>query len=432
MKIKSSETCKKVLIISYPFPPIPYSGSYRIVRMCKGLIRLGIDVSVLSIPIDNRIPNDYDLLAKIPEEVNVFRQKIFDPWLAYQYWYRRKEKTKTVKAINKLGSNLLKLITIPDHQIFWIPTAFKKAKMIIAQHGIDTVMVSSPPISTLFIGYLLKKRKKIKFLADFRDPVVGNIAAVNLIDPKDIISKIEKTMLRLIEKAIVKNADYLIANTLTHKKELTEKYGIMQQVQTVKNCYDEDDFKFSDTEQFDKFTISHLGSIYGLRNADILFHAIKDLADVFGHENFKLQVRLVGQTDASLQKSIERHGVEKYVVREAPVSHQEAIKVMVKSHLLLLLKASGKGSLGQIPAKFYEYLGAEKTILCIGPENSEVAGMIESLKAGYTIENDKEKLVAILNKLYEDYLNEKKIPLIDRRGEDFTLSSMSKKVAELL
>ena len=431
MNTQRSEARKKVLIISYPFPPIPYSGSYRIIRMCKGLVRLGFDVYVLSIRIDKRIPNDYDLLDKIPREVKVIRIDIFDPWLAYQYWYRLKKKTLIVKWLNRVASNMLRLITIPDHQIFWIPTAFKTAKNIMAKHGIDTVLVSSPPISTLFIGYLLKKKAKKRFIADFRDPVIGNIAAVNLIDPKDLISKAEKKILDLIEKAIVKNADYLLANTQTHKEQLKDKYRT-RKVRTVRNCFDEDDYKKTDIEPFNKFTISHLGSIYGLRKVDILFGAIKDLADIHGKENLKLQVRLVGQTDASVQESVKRYGVDQYVIQSKAVPHKEAIEIMMKSHLLLLLKATGKGSLGQIPAKFYEYLGAKKQIVCIGPENSEVAGMINNLEVGYTVTDDKEKLTAIMNTLYMEFLNGKSILLLNHSAENFSLSSMSRQVAELL
>ena len=51
---------KKVLIISYPFPPIPYSGTYRIIRLCKGLSKLDFEIHALSIKIDSRIPNDFD------------------------------------------------------------------------------------------------------------------------------------------------------------------------------------------------------------------------------------------------------------------------------------------------------------------------------------------------------------------------------------
>lgn len=51
-----------ILIVAYSFPPIPYSGTYRIIRTCKGLSRLGVEVHALSINIDDDIPNDYELL----------------------------------------------------------------------------------------------------------------------------------------------------------------------------------------------------------------------------------------------------------------------------------------------------------------------------------------------------------------------------------
>ncbi len=431
MPLKNNNVGKKVLIISYPFPPIPYSGSYRVVRMCKGLVQRGIEVFVLSINIDKRIPNDYELLDKVPPKVRVFRKNIFDPWLAYQHWYRRKEKTKIVKWLNRVISNLLKLISIPDHQIFWIPTAFMSAKKIVVEYGVDTVLVSSPPISTLLIGHLLKKRLEMRFLADFRDPIIGNIAAVNLIDPKDLLSKIEKRILAKIETIIVRSADAILANTQTHKKELEAKYCI-DCVQVVRNAYDEDDYKNDGLKSFEAFTISHLGSIYGLRNADILFAAIKKFEKEHGDNGLSLQILLVGQNAPSIESSIKRYGVTQYVTLKSPVTHKDAITIMARSHVLLLLKASGDGSLGQIPAKFYEYLGARKPVICIGPETSEVAKLIGELNAGFTIENNVEKLTEVIKQLYNDYLSQKSLRLTHPGLDKFTLTTMADQVLELL
>ena len=114
---------EKILIIAYPFPPIPYSGTYRIIRICKGLSRLGVEVHALSITIDDNIPNDYDLLKKLPNDINIHRTYIPDPWLLYQQWKKNNKNRKGFKYINKILSLLLRLITISDHQIFWIPFA---------------------------------------------------------------------------------------------------------------------------------------------------------------------------------------------------------------------------------------------------------------------------------------------------------------------
>ena len=89
---------EKILIIAYPFPPIPYSGTYRIIRICKGLSRLGVEVHALSIKIDDNIPNDYDLLDKLPQDINIHRTYIPDPWLKYQKWKKNSKDRKGFHA----------------------------------------------------------------------------------------------------------------------------------------------------------------------------------------------------------------------------------------------------------------------------------------------------------------------------------------------
>lgn len=421
---------KKILIIAYSFPPIPYSGAYRIIRICKGLSRLGVEVHALSIKIDDNIPNDYDLLKKLPNDINIHRTYIPDPWLLYQQWKKNNKNRKGFKYINKILSLLLRLITIPDHQIFWIPFAVLHGRKIIRKHHIKTFLISSPPNSSQLVGYFLKKMTKVKWLADFRDPIVGNIAATHLINPTDFISKVENRILIELEKLVIKNADIAIANTETHRKELTEKFKINKFV-TIRNSFDEDDYKGLSKKKYNKFTIAHIGSMYGLRKADILFNAVKKFEESIAPEVLKLQILFVGQCVDDLKRSVNNHGVEKYVEMKGMVPHKEAIQIMMRSHLLLLIKATGEGSLGQIPAKFFEYLGTKNKILCIGSEKSEVAWIITGLKAGYIIEDNLLEINGILQKEYYAY-QQKRIDTINSEIVNYSSSHIADEVAKLV
>lgn len=388
----------KLLIITYPFPPIPYSGTYRTVRMCKGLIKLGMEVHVLSINADDRIPNNYELLAKLPKSLKVHRTYIFDPWLRYRKWRKKRDKLELHSYVDRIAALFMKIITLPDHQIFWIPFATLRSMKIIKQYGIQNVLISAPPNSSLFIGYFLKLFKKVKFIADLRDPIVGNIAQVNLINPVDILSKIEKKSLICIERIIITNADVVITNTETHRQEMKEKYR-QDKFYTVRNSFDKDDYKGIRIDKYGKFTISHIGSMYGLRKADLFLQAIKLLETKVSPMPLNLEVLFVGQSDGSIEKAISKYGVEKYVAIQPPVAHRKAIEIMTRSHLLLLVKEMGEGGSSQIPAKFYEYLGTGNPILCIGTKESEVANLIRESQAGYVEENDFEKLAEVLEKL---------------------------------
>jgi hypothetical protein len=393
---------KKLLIIAYVFPPIPYAGTYRTVRLCKGLDGMEVETHVLTIRIYKDIPNDFELLSDIPSEIKVHRTPIVDPWRRYQAFKNKYQSVKGFRYLNKIITSLLWFFTVPDHMIFWVPFAFLKASQVIRKNGIDTVYISSPPDSSHLVGVLLKKFFQIRLVADLRDPIVGNIAEVNLIKPQDIRSKIVKNIKYRLEKMVVKSSDKVIVNTETHKKELSSIFPLEKFI-TIRNSYDRQDYEGIVASKFDTFTIAHVGSIYGLRKSDVLFNAIKRLVQDKALNQPNIQVLFVGLNSDYLAEAAKKAGIESMVKIRPIVSHKEAIEIMVRSHVLLLIKATGEGSLGQIPGKFFEYMGTGNRILCLGPRQSEVADIIQSLQLGITTEDDPDEVYAFVKREYEAY-----------------------------
>lgn len=427
----SDKFSKKLLIIAYTFPPIPYGGTYRALRLCKGLDRLGVEVHVLTINQYDDIPNDYDLLSQLPRSVNIHRTPILDPWRRYQAFKSKYVNIKGFRYVNKVMSLILKIITIPDHMVLWVPFAVLRGIKIIKDQDIDTVFVSSPPNSSQLIGYFLSKIKKVKWIADLRDPICGNIAETNLMSPSDFISKVEKKVRIRYENFIVNNAEVIIANTETHRRELIDKFKV-DKFHAVRNAFDEDEYKDIGIEKYANFTISHAGSMYGLRKADVLFKAIKNLEARLSPGLLNLQILFVGLSDPQLEKEVKYYDVEKYVKIEKMVSHKESIQIMVNSHLLLLIKGTGKGSYGQIPGKFFEYLGAKNKILYLGPRESEVAEIINSLDVGYVIGDDVSAISSKLRSEYDAFLNKEIHQINDGRIADYNCHNMSKEIYNLL
>lgn len=400
---RNSLKTKNLLVVGYTFPPIPYSGTYRILRLCKGLNRLGAAVNVVTINIYKDIPNDDDILLQVPKSIKVYRTPIIDPWRRYQTWKTRNKNIPGFLYINKIVSFFLRFVTIPDHMILWIPFAIVAGVKIIKQRSIDAIFVSSPPYSAQLIGLFLKKITKVKWLVDLRDPIVGNVAEVHLLNPTDIISKIEKKVRVNLEKLIAQNSDIIIANTDTHRIELSNKYK-SGKFYTIKNSYDEDDYKNIKISKTSKFIISHVGSMYGLRKADILLNVIKTLEKEISPKPLNLEVHFLGLNDITLEKDVINRDVTNYVQIRNLVPHHEAMKAMINSHLLLLIKANAVDSLGQIPGKFYEYLGIGKPILYLGPQKCELADMIRDLNAGYIVDNNEKMLIRILKDEYAKFL----------------------------
>lgn len=422
----------KVLILAYAFPPIPYSGTYRILRLCKGLDALNHEVHVLTINIDGKIPNDFELVERLPEKIQVHRSPIPDPWLWFQSWKNKKKRNSRLSiAFTRVLNVFFNGINIPDHQVLWVPIAVSRAAKIVKKHDIHTILVSAPPYSILLCGSILKRMKGVRFIADLRDPIVGNVAQVSLLRPKGIYSKFMRKVHEKLEKHNMKKADVVITNTATHEKELEEKYK-RANIATVRNSFDPDDYRDLPKAGFDKFTIAHMGAMYGLRKADVLFEAIKQIEQRSADGGPNLQVLFVGSVSEEIKHAVDAYNVRPYVRFLGRVPHRRAIELMLCANLLLLVKATGNNSLGQIPAKFFEYLGTGTPILCIGPAQSEVAGLIRDYNFGYVVENDVSRMVEIIESLIrrnENYSTEESISSKLTEFDNFT---MAKKVSEFI
>ncbi|MCP3928441.1 MAG: glycosyltransferase family 4 protein [Bacteroidetes bacterium] len=393
----------KILFIAYTFPPIPYGGTYRALRLCRGFAEKDFECHVLTIKEYEDIPNDYGLLNKVPNAIHTHRTTIIDPWRRYQAIKKEFSGKFWFKIVNKFISLLLRPIAFPDHMLLWTPFAVLKARRLIRQHNIENVLISSPPDSSQLIGWVLKKFLNIYWIADFRDPIYGNVAQVDMINPTRLIDRFQKKMLIKYDQLIANTADVLIANTETHAQMLRENYGCMN-VHVIRNSYDPLDFSNTNNKKYPLFTIAHVGSIYGKRNPDLLFAAVKQLASEYAPETLRLQIVFLGLGGNSLYENVERYGIGEYVKIKTQIPHQEAIEFMYRSHLLLLVKATGKWSNGQIPGKFFEYIGSRNPVLCIGPVESEVAELIKTHELGYVVENNLDTMTSVLRNVYKRYI----------------------------
>jgi hypothetical protein len=399
--------------------------------MCKGLSKQGVEVHVLTIAISKLIPNDFGLLSQVPESVIVHRIPIIDPWLKYDDWKHKSKITPGFRLFNKILSILFQFITLPDHQILWVSAALRAARKILKKNAIGTVLITSPPISTHLVGWRLKKSGDANWIADMRDPIAGNTFQSIMTKRLDLFSKIQRVIACKMERLICDHADRVTVTSDIHRKDLETRYKISKFV-TARNSFDEEDYIGLDHKDYEKFTIAHLGSMYGPRKADVLFKAIKILEHKIGPNNLKIQFLFIGLNDNGLQRTISKYGVERYVKNQSLVPHQKAIEVMLSSHLLLLIKASEKGAYGQIPAKFFEYLGAKKKIICIGPEESEVAQIIRKIDAGFICDDDSSALSDFLEKEYNSFIsgidNKIESPIL----ENYSLCNLGKIIEKSL
>jgi hypothetical protein len=170
---------KKVLIITYYWPPAGGPGVQRILKFAKYLPDFGWQPLVLTVSKGEYPALDKSLYKEIPQEAEVFKTKSFEPNLLYKKFVGLDQDASIpISVLSEEKSSLKKSLAhwirinffIPDAKIGWQPFAITEGKRIIENHQPDIIFSSSPPPTVHLIARRLKKYARLKWVADFRDP----------------------------------------------------------------------------------------------------------------------------------------------------------------------------------------------------------------------------------------------------------------------
>jgi hypothetical protein len=413
---------KKVLIISYYFPPSGGPGVQRILKFTKYLPEFGWEPVVLTVEDGDFPARDESLLKEIPENINVYRTKIFEPYGLYRSLTGRKKSAAIdVDNINKKGKqkfseNTAEFIRatffIPDARRGWLRYAVREGKKIIDTEKPDLIFSSSPPYTCALIAMKLKRyhfkkyRMQIPWVSDFRDAWTGYLTSPKRwFLPAAIDAGYER---KTLDKA---DAVTMVANGI--KDDFDEKYPDISKDKKyflIRNGFDSEDYKGLeyDKSKNEKFTVVYTGSMYGKRNP---FFFLDTLAELEGENKIdvnKLKIVFVGRMGVEIAEYISKSKLNSIIEHIPYVPHSESIKYLLKADAMLLLIDEDKYAKMILSGKVFEYLGASlitgKPILSIAPEG-EAADLIRETSAGEIIpHNNEEYLSKVFLKYYNGFL----------------------------
>ena len=218
----------------------------------------------------------------------------------------------------------------------------------------------------------LKKKHNVQWITDFRDPwtSIGYHKKLKL-------TKASQKKHKALEAQVLNTADKIVVTSNTTKAEFLKITS--KPVQVITNGYDE---VLKPLSLDEKFTISHIGSLLTDRNPKTLWKVLKELVSENKYFKENLQIQLVGVVGKEVLESLKQNGLESFVVNLGYVSHEEVLRLQLKSKVLLLLEIDSKETKGIIPGKLFEYLNAKRPILAIGPEGWEAAVIVKETNSG--------------------------------------------------
>ena len=414
---------KKVLLITYYFPPSGGAGVQRWLKTIKYLIEFGVEAIVLTVdPAVASYPQvDESLCADVPSSLKVYTTKTKEILSLYKRVSPKREVPYGGFA-NEPNPTLLQKISrfirgnffLPDPRRGWNKYALAKARQIIESEGITTVITTSPPHSTQLIGLELKKQyPNINWVADLRDPWTDIYYNSDLYPT----SWAQRRNLAY-ERSVLEGADKIITVSEDCKRLFAEKADVAGKITVVPNGYDNDDFKeklgvrSEELGVINKFgIISYVGVMapqYDLLPLKALVSSRKDIL-----------LRFVGVVSEEIQQEIKSWGVQAEFIPY--VSHKQAIAYMRASDALLLFIPNVPNNEGILTGKLFEYLASGGKILLFGPENGDAMHLISECGAGacYTENFCLDKF------LNQDYTGNDHIKLYSRRA-------LAQKIASLL
>jgi glycosyltransferase involved in cell wall biosynthesis len=419
---------KKVLIITYYWPPAGGSGVQRWLKFVKYLRDFDIEPVIYTVDNPGYVINDKSLINEIPNSIETLRQPIFEPNLILNF-FGTKTNRESAGFLNPNPNFIGKIIQyiranyfIPDARKFWIKPSVKFLSNYLEKNPVDVIITTGPPHSLHLIGLHLKKKKDIKWISDFRDPWTE----IDYFHQMPLNKKAKKKHHQL-EREVLKNSDSVIVVGNTMRDQYLKE---TDKVVTISNGFDTSDNKeVSHLDIF--FSITHVGMMNADRNPSDLWKILKEIC--LENPDFKsdLKIRLIGKIakEVSHDLNIFDSGITEVVDY---VSYAEVKKYQLETQVLLLCINNVPSARGIITGKIFEYLQAKRPILAIGPEDGDAAEILKNTNSGsiFGFEN-KQKLKQHILELYKDY---KKNQLIvnSENIEQYHRRELTRKLAHLV
>lgn len=417
----------KVLIATYYWPPSGGAGVQRWLKFSKYLPEFGWEPVILTVDPEYAA---YPVLDKtlgnsLPENIEVHRTRATDWFRIYGAdkskipaagFANSKDTTLKGKILRFLRGNFF----IPDPRRGWNRFAFRKASDLIKKGNISTLVTTSPPHSTQILGLKIKRKyPQIRWICDLRDPWT-DIYYYDQFYPTFFSKKIDA----FYEKRVLREADRIITVGPSLKTSFSLKTeGITDKIEVITNGYDELDFISITATNPTKFVITYVGTLsdqYPLGGFLEALSAIK-------RNNKDFLLRFVGKIPKNIMESIMLKIPEDSVEFNPYTNHDDAIRIMTNSSILLLVIPDHVNNKNIITGKIFEYIASERPILCLGPENGDAAAILRQNGNGECFSyEDTENIESFINKVISNQMRVK-----PRTGE-FSHRNITKKMVSFL
>ena len=423
----------KILFIACYSPLINNSASIETLQYLNNLAKIeGNEVHLLTVNFPkNSIYYDDYILSMLDKRVKmniISGGKIFEKIMPKKSLNTEvndvsKNKKSFVKTLLKKGKSI---VAVPDMYFNWAKSASKYGIELVKREKFDVMFsMHEPPSSHICALKIKEEFKDLPWVTYWSDPWLKDSTRAN-------ISKARRKFEGSFEKKIVELSDRFIFVTKANRDDYVNSYNIpREKTFIVTRGYDEKQYseikKTANPNLINKEKVNfvYAGEIFSkLRDVNPFIGALNNIKENNVALYNKLNVMFFGNID---DEDIKNQLMKVENVNVSPrIPYDEALGYMLNSEVLLLF---GNKNSKQIPAKIYDYFGADGLIFVIlGDENDPIKDVVKNKKKCIVVNNNTQDIINGINKIASMLeSNEKYGPI-----EEYKWQYISKRLNDIL
>lgn len=425
---------KKVLIISYYWPPTGGSGVQRWVKFVKYLGQYGWEPIVYTPENPEQLAVDQSLLTDIPSGTVVIRRPIREPYAIYHKFFGASDKGAGVNPLNQQKKTFKQRLVVtargnlfvPDPRAGWIAPSVRFLTKYLKDNPVDTVVTTGPPHSMHLIGLRLKRRTGVRWIADFRDPWTEMHYFKHMgLFPWTAARH------RSLEQKVLDEADAVIAVSAPVRDDFQAR--TVTKVHLITNGFDTDDFEpVPQPLPRNMFTLVHTGLFASDGNPLRLWDVLSRKCSSDRTFKEQLRIRLAGKTDTEILEALRLRGLEDNVEDLGYLPHYKTNALQQSANVLLLPLRDEPEYAKALPGKIFEYLAARRPVLGIGQEGGAAARLLADTGSGVMYGWDRTEPVAnFIDNAWERHLAAEDVPLSGDVSE-YSRQALTEKLSKVL
>lgn len=356
---------KRVLLVSYVFPPEPSPGALRPGYLAQYLPQFGWEATILT-----------QSTGTPP-----FPARVFTTGKSVTPFEERLRASVTARSsdpnspLRKRLRAVKDLLLFPDATAPWVPAARKLGATLLREERFEAILSTALPATVHVVAEDLCRRSGLAWIADYRDPWAGNA----YIRRGPIRSALERTL----ERRLLRRAACITTISRPIAEHLAAFHG-RQTIEVIPNGYDPIEWNAVAQAQPARFDLCYTGSMYdGKRSPDLLFEAIAQLRGRRDPAAQAARVHFFGPNSEGVAQSAARFGLTLQMRQHGVVPRPQAMFAQRSAAVLLLFLNMDERTASEMGSKYLEYAGAGRPILAFGPRSSVMRDFIERNRLGW-------------------------------------------------